>query len=75
MELFIFASGVGTLALLATHLFDYTFESMLRSWASLPVRTPDEEVPNDDVSLPLDLVEQYDRGCVASPTLRQSFQL
>jgi hypothetical protein len=62
MELFIFASGVGTLVLLAGHLLDYTVESTFRPLSALHVRTPDEEVPNGDVLLPLDTVEEYDRA-------------
>ncbi len=62
MELFIFVSGVGTLVLLAAHLFDYALESALRPKSGQHVPTPEKEIPTGDVSVPLDPVVRYDRA-------------
>jgi hypothetical protein len=62
MELFLFASGIGVLLLLAVHLLDYAVKSTRESANDASVIMPDQEAPADDEPLPLETVAHYDRA-------------
>ena len=62
MEAFMFVSGVGTLALLATHMIDYALEVMRRPLAALRGAVRNQEAAIGDVPGPRDIGEQYDRA-------------
>jgi hypothetical protein len=62
MELFLFASGVGVLILLAVLLLDYAVESTRQSVCDPRVSRLDEEVPAGDRPFQLNTVPQYDQA-------------
>jgi hypothetical protein len=63
MEIFLYVSGIGVLALLATHMVDYALESTRRSLANPQggaVRNA--AAASGDVLTPREVVEEYDRA-------------
>lgn len=62
MELFFSFLCMGTLILLAVHLFDYAIEPRLRLVGPQFVSMPDHEVPPDDGPGWCDAAERYDQA-------------
>jgi hypothetical protein len=62
MELILFVSGIGILALLATHMIDYALESTRRSLDRPRGDVRNQEAASGDIPTPPEGVKEYDQA-------------